>query len=966
MKAHARWMTGSPSVVTALRLTALGLLPWAAQAANLYWDAGGAPSTNWATVANWDTAAGGGGDNPGSAPGASDIAVFNVSGLNSTQTALVDSSPLALQGLVVNNTGNTYLESLLNPRLTLGSGGITINAGAGLLQFGSGAQNHRFSFGLSADQTWKNNSASPLAFVNQNGVDNAGFLLTIDGTGNFTTGTGAFGGTGGLTKNGSGTFATGAAHNFTGPLTVNAGILNSTRTFATTSVTINGGTLIGTTFANVGLVSSIGAGSAAADLVFGGGTLTYNVAAVASTDRLITIGNANGLTATINSSANLVANALSFTGTGALGLGGSGARILTLTGSNAGANTFRPVIGDGAGGATALVKSGAGAWTLSGANTYTGGTTLSAGTLKLSGSGTLGASSGALAFSGGTLDLGATSQSVGAVTASAGCTIVNGTLTCSSCAVQGAVLQLDYSGASSPRTNMLVATQGLSLTNGGTLHMKGAAGLSSSQSFSGLTFGPGLSHIWNQPNGGTSNVLSLGAIAAAGAGSGLFIVNTANGVVSTSTANDATGLFSGRVVYKDSSLNWAYVNFATRNSDGSIGTNGNVITVSAGGSFTPVTGANYNIVADADVLLASDATVNSLRVSIPGTTRGLNLNGHLLTLSSGGVLLAAEGNYDYTLKNGRLTAGGGNELIFNQYSRNVLTCNAQIVDNGNPVAVTLVGTNNMAAGLATLTVGTNNTYSGGTYISNGSLLATSFPQALGSGIVVLNGGKLRLDKSLAIGGNLSGRSGSIIELGTNTLTVTQGGDSTFAGSIVNTGAVVKAGAGALTFSGANTYAGGTTVEAGTLLVCNSSGSGTGTNRVAVTDDATLGGTGAVAGSVAVEDDGTLAAGLFGAAGTLTVSNLTFAAGSTFAVNLASDTSADRVVATGAVALDGALVVTPVGEYVPDVGTEWTILTGTVASGTFSSVTPGYEVDVGASSVVLRCVAGGKATILLVR
>ena len=47
---------------------------------------------------------------------------------------------------------------------------------------------------------------------------------------------------------------------------------------------------------------------------------------------------------------------------------GSGARTLTLTGSNAGANTFAMILGDSSAGATSLTKSGAGQWVLSAAN----------------------------------------------------------------------------------------------------------------------------------------------------------------------------------------------------------------------------------------------------------------------------------------------------------------------------------------------------------------------------------------------------------------------------------------------------------------------------------------------------------------------------------------------------------------------------------------------------------------------
>jgi fibronectin-binding autotransporter adhesin len=71
-----------------------------------------------------------------------------------------------------------------------------------------------------------------------------------------------------------------------------------------------------------------------------------------------------------------------------------------------------------------ITKSGSGTLTLSGINSYTGGTTINSGKLLLSGSGTLGATTGSLTMNGGTLDLNGTNQSVGALNGSGG-TILN-------------------------------------------------------------------------------------------------------------------------------------------------------------------------------------------------------------------------------------------------------------------------------------------------------------------------------------------------------------------------------------------------------------------------------------------------------------------------------------------------------------------------------------------------------------
>ena len=82
----------------------------------------------------------------------------------------------------------------------------------------------------------------------------------------------------------------------------------------------------------------------------------------------------------------------------------NGAGIATLTLSPTGGSAiFSGVIQNGSGGTTALVVSGAGTQVLAGANTFTGGTTVSAGTLLLSSASTLG---GVATISGGTLQLG--------------------------------------------------------------------------------------------------------------------------------------------------------------------------------------------------------------------------------------------------------------------------------------------------------------------------------------------------------------------------------------------------------------------------------------------------------------------------------------------------------------------------------------------------------------------------------
>ena len=364
--------------------------------------------------------------------------------------------------------------------------------------------------------------------------------------------------------------------------------------------------------------------------------------------------------------------------------GQTGARTLTLDGTNTGDNTVALLIGDNSG-ATSISKTGAGTWLLTNANTYTGDTTISAGTLVLD-------------FTGGNDRIKNTNQVV----------LAGGTLQLRNLGTNTQTLATTSITAAGSRI-----TQGTGYTSGvsdlGTLSASGLGALDVSNLGVGTT--------WIKASGNLSQPFLLNGRVTAN--SGAFLVKTdASGNLQTVATTD-------------------YVSDASISD--SPGTS--VRLISTGGLGGGATGSGFIGLSTAGTTnfetLQNNYTTGTTTIDV--TNSGVNA-GNILRLGASGVITSSLGATltigTTTANGGVLTAGGADNtagtLYFNH--ANNITVNSAINNNGTGVvSLTKVGA-------GTLTLNGNNSFTGDVIVNGG--VFNPFGTNTFVNITVNNGGTL--------------------------------------------------------------------------------------------------------------------------------------------------------------------------------------------------------------------------------
>ncbi|MEI6073075.1 MAG: autotransporter-associated beta strand repeat-containing protein [Verrucomicrobiae bacterium] len=596
---------------------------------------------------------------------------------------------------------------------------------------------------------------------------------------------------------------------------------------ATNAVSLRDGAaldLYGQTVANTNALTLNGTG------ISSGGALTNTSATGASYAGLITLGSASSI---IAGSGNItISNVATIAGpTFGLTLGGAyNGSLASIIGTTTGS----------------LTKQDAGTWTLSGANTYTGATTISAGTLKLGVAGALG----------------------NATTHTSGVTV-------------SATGALDLNGFTPTATTVALTLNGSGVSNGGALTNSGSA----------ATYGGTVALATASTIGATSSSSSItltGVISGAGGltkvGADTLYLNGNNTFTGNVTINGGEVRLGNAGALNNTPGSENAVAFGS-GSTGTLSLNGNNVTIAnlTTDPTTPGTTIVQNMSGTNTLTVG-----NSLNLS--GTYAGTIQEIGVLALTKAGTgTLTLTGTNTYTgtttISAGTLQLGTGGQLTSSAIvnNANFAINSTGVVQQGNELssaAITGTGTFTQA-GTGTTTLNAANAFLGKTIVQNGTLSFTTgsatatAAQSLGanaaldlgvastsSGILKYTGtGGATLAKNINALGNgsdtiqnsgtglltLTGtltKNGTVLTLKGGTGGITVSGTGTIAGS--NAGSDLVVDGGNVTLSTANTYNGPTSIINGATLTANATGALPTAIRSAVSIDQTGSGTSTLA------------------------------------------------------------------------------------------------------------------------
>ena len=585
-------------------------------------------------------------------------------------------------------------------------------------------------------------------------------------------------------KTGTGKWILGGANTFTGGLVINQGTLsvatlneanvagplgmNNTLQLGGTAIRAKAGN-------NQGSINAAGANS---------GTLEYTGGAVTSSRSFFigdsTAANTGGGTILNNGTGAIVFSAVAFNPTQT---GITGTRTMTLGGNNTGNNEIQGIIQDNVAstGKVNFAKSGVGTWILSGANSFTGTTTVSGGgTLildfgaednsKLSNSASLALNGSSLVLRGGShtevvgslslgnftgstilRDQGTAKISLGAMTTGTMSTLMisDSNIAATTTANVNGILPLGRvvvgnHFAANDGTNNIVAYSGYNTAT--------TAGGSSDTAIQELSGGGTMAatlrgYAIRLVNDGESNVLELGSrnlevvnnstLLYAGGGNNQYTINGTGSLTSASTDQPfVINTFTGTTLIVNAKI---------------VGRNGNTTGIVKAGEGTLVVGSS-----------------NSTNIS----------NG--ISYIQQGVLRLAN---DTGL--GATTAG-------------------TVVQNGAALELA----NNISVGAEALTIT-------GLGMANGGVLRNYAGINSWGGAITIGAGGARINSDVD---SMTLTGGVVTSLFNNVTFGGEGNTSVSNTAISGAGNIIKDGAGKLTLSGSNTYTGSTTVSAGMLAI----------------------------------------------------------------------------------------------------------------------------------------------------